>query len=147
MKEKITLFMETTKKSPEQTISEIQILLSKFGIGQMQMRFDPNGNIESVYFTIKVADKEMPYKLPANHEALMELAKKGETKYLKAGDENQARRVAWRQIYKWMEAQIAIVRTNQTTIHQALLGYMMIDKDQTIFDKLVSTKFEGYLLE
>lgn len=145
-KEIITLWMETTKISPEKTITEIQKLLSKYGMGQMQMRFDPQGNVESVYFTLRIENKEIPYKLPANHQALLELAKQGQTKYLKYNDEDQARRVAWRQVYRWLEAVLAFSRSKQIPIYQTLLGHMMADKDQTIYEKLVANEFEGYLI-
>ena len=141
------LYMETTNKSAEQTISEIQILLRKHNLGRFQMIFSNDGKIESVYFSIRTKESEIPYKLPANHKPLMELAKQGKTKYLKPNDEEQAIKIAWRQIYRWIESQLALIQTQMVDIQEVFLPYMMVDNENTIYQKMLTNGFSGYLLK
>jgi len=144
MAEKITLFMESTKKSPEQTVSEIQMILKKIGVRDMLINYDEKGEIEAVSFTIQKDGGKIPFRLPVNHRPLWKLAQAGKTKYIK--DEMQARRVAWRQIYRWIEAQTALIFTEMVTVEEVFLPYMLLNENQTVYETFLEKGFNGYLL-
>lgn len=44
-----------------------------------------------------------------------------------------AERVAWRQLLRWVEAQLAMVDTGLSTVDEVLLPYMRGDDGQTIY--------------
>lgn len=94
-----TLYMETTKKEPEETSAEIAFLLKNYGLTKYMHDYK-DGEIVGCTFGIKVKGKEIPIKLPVRWAVLWEMAQRGETKYIK--DEAQARRVAWRQSHRWI---------------------------------------------
>ncbi len=131
-----TLYMETTKKEPWDTISEISGLLRAFSVQDTLMNYDDQGNIVAFSFTLKTEDNLIPYRLPVNHLPLWDMAQRGETKYIR--DEQQARRVAWRQILRWLEAQLALVEIKMVSADQVLLPYMMINSKQTVYDTYVA---------
>ncbi len=132
---KKTIFMETTKKEPEDTISEITKLLRQYDMRDSMMNYE-YGQIIAFSFTIQVGENLIPYKLPVNYGPLWILAQNGKTKYIR--DEDQARRVAWRQILRWLEAQMALVDIEMVGIDQIFLPYMMVDNTNTVYDKYVA---------
>ncbi len=136
---KRTIFMETTSIDPEKTIAAIRNILRKYGVRKILTDYDPNGELESVSFTMLVENMEVPFKLPADHRALLTLAARGETKYLKRGDEDHARRIAWRQILRWVEAQMALVDVGMVTADQVFMPYIMIDSQgRTLYEEMIS---------
>ena len=126
-----TIFMETTKISPEKTIAQIQELLSKHGVKNVMLQYDGFGNISAMSFTL--IDSQVPYLLPARHESLIKLAEREKLRYLKSNDEDQARRIAWRQVFRWIEAQIAMIEIGMVEMQEVFLPYMMVDEYRTIF--------------
>ena len=140
-----SLYMETTKKTPEQTISEIQALLKPFRVRDILMKYDYDGEITAFSFTLDITERRIPFKLPIRHEPLWKLAQEGQTKYIKT--EEQARRVAWRQIYRWLESQLALVEINMVNIEEVFLPYMMIDNDKTVYQNYLDNGFQNLLME
>lgn len=150
---KRTIHMETTKVSTTKTLGEIQEVLRKHGMRRFNLMYE-DGEVNAVHFTLILQipgqvdlHHEMPYKLPADHKALLTLAGRGETRYLKKDDIEQARRVAWRQVLRWVEAQFAMAELEMVRPEQIFLPYMIVDEEEnTVFDKMQSTGFQGYLL-
>ena len=59
----------------------------------------------------------------------------------------QARRVGWRIIKDWLEAQMALLELNMVKIQEVFLPYIIGIDGKTIYEKLESKGFSGYLLE
>jgi hypothetical protein len=57
----------------------------------------------------------------------------------------QAKRVAWRQILRWVEAQLALTETKMAKLHEVFMPYLIVDKGQTIFEKLESQNWKFQL--
>lgn len=129
-----TLYMETTQKDPSETAGEIQKFLKDYGLSRFMLNYK-NGDIAGVVFAIDINGKEIPYKMPCNHLPLWKMAQARETKYIKT--EDQARRVAWRQVLKWIQAQMALIETGIVKLEEVFLPYMIVDnkKELTVFDK------------
>ena len=136
-----TLYMETTKKSPEQTGAEIANVLKNYGLAKFMTDYK-NGEVIGCIFAIEIDGKEIPMKLPVNWKPLLEMAKMGETKYIKPGDTAQAKRVAWRQVFRWMEAQLSLVEIGMVKIQEVFLPYMMVNEKQTLFELMESNNYK-----
>ena len=145
MASKISLYMETTKKEPEETLGEIQLVLRKFGARKFLTCYDEHGEIEGVSFTVWDNDKEIPFKLPINHKPIIQMFRERKTRY--GGDERQAKRVAWRQILKWIEAQLALVQLQMVEIKEVFLPYLMVSDNSTLYQRMLTSGFKGYLEE
>lgn len=126
-----TIFMETTTKSVEQTAAEIQKELKDYGLKQFMFTYD-GGEIAGVHFSLEVGPAQMSYRLPINHRPLWVKAQKGQTKYIKT--EDQARKVAWRQTLRWIEAQLALVDTGMVELPEVFLPYMLAEKERTVYE-------------
>ncbi len=144
---KRTIFMETTSIKPEKTIAEIQMVLRNYGVRQVMTEYNIDGSVASVSFTMEIEAALVPFKLPADHKPLLAMAQRGETKYLKRNDEEQARRIAWRQILRWVQAQMAMVDIGMVTADQVFMPYIMIDaKGTTLYQQMISRGMGQYQL-
>lgn len=142
----MTLYMETTKISPDQTVGEIQRLLGKYGAANVQLEYE-KGEVKAVAFLIVINEKRVPFMLPCRYEAILDFMykrkKRGvQSERVHAGMKDQAKRVAWRQILRWIEAQLALVETNMVKIEEVFLPYLVVDKrGTTLFGKMQNDQF------
>src|SRR5664279_2816228 len=98
----------TTTLNSEQTIGEIQKLLSDYGVTAMMTEYEGR-NVSAVSFRMTVGDRPMGFKLPCNWRAVLEVFKSqgitsARIKHKDKNLENQAIRTAWRIIKVWIEA-------------------------------------------
>lgn len=131
-----TLYMETTKKSPEETSAEIENKLSHYRLSKY-MKDYKDGEVTGCIFSLELRGKHVPIRLPVRWEPLLEMANRGETKYIRAGDKSQAKRVAWRQVLRWIESQLALVDLEMVEIAEVFLPYMMVNNKKTLYQHLV----------
>lgn len=136
--------METTKIDPEQTVGEIQKVLGKYGAEKILTEYK-NNEVSSVSFSIKINNNDIPFKLPCRQEAIYKFLSCRIKKYHSGTEKRiqiQAKRVAWRQILRWIEAQLALVETNMVKIQEVFMPYIQVNEKQTLFDKLEQEKFK-----
>lgn len=129
---KKTLFMETTEVTPEKTAGEILGLLGSTPmVRRVTSSYSDTGEITGIAFGIQMGPLEHFYELPARVEPVYEALckKKGvnpdwnlkETP-LKA----QAKRVAWRQLLRWTQAQLAMIETGMVAPQEVFQPYLLI---------------------
>lgn len=137
-----TFYMETTRIDPKRTVGEIQELLGKNGANAILINYDA-GDIVALSFKIRWNDVDVPFMLPCRWQAVEALLKK-ENKRPRYDDsyERWAKRVAWRQILRWVEAQLALVQTSMVSIHEVFLPYIQSKSGQTIFQQMEQNKFQ-----
>lgn len=136
------LFMESAEISPDRTISQIEAVLIQYGATAVLKEYQA-GSIEAVSFKIKIGDKEVPFRLPCRWQAIAEIfikRKAGKwnytvSEYTKQVMREKARRVAWRQILRWVEAQMALVDTSMVTVHEVFFQYISTSKG-TVYEVL-----------
>lgn len=137
----------STKIQPEQTIGEIQKMLSIHGVMAMMTEYDGR-NVSAVSFKMNVDGKPMAFKLPCNWRCVQNIFKepKHRSKLKCRMDEidEQAIRTAWRIIKDWIEAQLALVEVNMVTIPQVFLPYAIMKDGRTLSEHVESDP--GFLL-
>jgi len=147
----------TTKIPVEKTISEIESLLSKSGANKILKEYDTESNITSVSFIINTDQGSLPFKLPMNQQAVMGVINQqiGEYRRQASGkqvrmvppifrnDFEQARRVGWRIIKDWLEAQLALFFLQMVKMEEIFLPYLYDEKtNKTMFQKLEEKGFQ-----
>jgi hypothetical protein len=122
----------STKIEPEQTISEIQKMLSAHSVSAMMTEYDGR-NVSAVSFRINIEGKPMGFKLPCNWKAVKEIFK-GEPRIrnTRLNTDEQAIRTAWRIIHAWVKAQLALVEVNMVTVPQVFLPYAIMKDGRTL---------------
>lgn len=98
----------TTSISVLKTAGEIQEILARAGARTVFVEYGPDRIPDAISFWVEVKGQMISFRLPSRwqgvYQALMN--SNAERKYK---SEDQARRVAWRIIKDWTEAQVAII--------------------------------------
>jgi hypothetical protein len=133
------LFMETTQVSPQKSVNEIQDLLVTYGATAILTEYD-NGEVIAVSFKHKTGDIEIPYRLPSRWQEVKKLLAKARRS--SSNIDAEAKRIAWRQTRRWVEAQLAYVQTNQVKFEQVFLAYMQVGLgSETLYERLEGNRF------
>lgn len=128
------MFMETTRIAPERTVSEIQGILARHGANAILMEYEAM-NVSAVSFKYAVDGTQIPFMLPCRWRSIETvLRKSGKRPRYDDTFESWARRVAWRQILRWVEAQMAMVETNMVKVQEVFFPYIQTANGKTLFE-------------
>lgn len=128
--------METTKISTVKTVTEIQVILGEHGATKVVMDFQGN-QVDGIAFMYPWENgQEVPFRLPCRWREIETILRKNHR--ARHGDtfEEWARRVAWRQILRWIQAQFALVETNMVKVSEIFLPYVVMKNKETMFEKI-----------
>lgn len=138
------IYMETTQIEDTKTVAEIQDLLARRGASCVQVDYH-QGKVEGLAFQLLVGESFIPFRLPCRWKKLEALLKRsGKRPRKKDSFELWARRVAWRQILRWVEAQLAIIETGMVQMHEVFLPYALTNAgghECTMFEMIEQQKF------
>ena len=131
----------TTKISPDTTIGEISQMLSRFGAKRIITDYDDDGAAKQVQFMLDVKGRIIFYQLPCNAEGVLKTLERDrvESRYRNI---DHAKKVAWRIIRDWVEAQIAIVDAGQAQMAEVFLPYAVAKDGTTLFSQLETGKIK-----
>lgn len=137
----MTLYMETTEVKDHRTVAEIQDLLSKNHATAVMVNYD-HGKVSAVSFQLTVDGQVVPFRLPCRWNAVEVMLRKTGRNPRK-GDtwEDWSRRVAWRQILRWVQAQLAMVETGMVKTQEVFLPYVMVGGAKTMYEVIEGKKF------
>ena len=137
----------STTIAVDKTVSEIEKILSVHGAKKIMKQYDNNGLISMVAFTIETPNGEMPVKLPARVDRMLEVFKLGVSsgKLTKSfwNNREQAARTAWRTIKDWVDAQMALVAVEMVKVEEIFLPYVYDERlGQTLFEAIQENKVD-----
>jgi hypothetical protein len=131
------IYMETTEIAAERTAAEVSAVLVQAGASSVSIRYD-NGKIIGMSWTMRVGANELPFAMPARVEPVYELLKSRRTGYLhnqaKERIRLQAERVAWRQLLRWVQAQLAMIEVGMVKRAEVFMPYMQQADGSTFFE-------------
>ncbi len=118
----------TTQIDPAKTAGEITRILARFKAKRIQHEFDDDGDLAALSFSIVIDGVEVAYRLPARPEGVLAaLRKEAQPRYRNL---NHAKRVAWRIVKDWIDAQLAIIEAGAALAHEVFLPYMLVGTDE-----------------
>lgn len=148
-----TLHMETTKIDPGKTASEIQQVLGDFGCQAIMTEYDGARNACGMSFIVNLPDgRGLSFRLPINVQPIFQILN-GRRKYSidrennKGRDMEQARRVAWRQVLRWIQAQLALIEVGMVRTEEVFLPYMTNNQGLTLYQAISDGGFSFPQLE
>lgn len=147
MSEKKTLFMETTEIPAERTAAEISAVLIRAGARQIATDYH-DGSITGMRWTIKtISGREMYFAMPARvdpiHHTLLKRRTRGLTPKVKIELRRQAERVAWRQLLRWTQAQVALIECGMSEAQEVFFAYQLhVESGKTLFDLFQAHQFK-----
>lgn len=113
----------TTEVAVGRTIGQIQGLLVEAGARKVITDYDDVGNVTGVSFAVETVAGLRGFTLPV-HAERVEAVLRREKVAPRYSTPEHAERVAWRIVKDWLEAQLAIIRTEMVTLDQVMLPYM-----------------------
>ena len=144
----------STRISVEITISQIEKILSSHGATAIMKEYDKAGKVTAMNFIVDYSEgKSIPFRVPLNVQALMEKInydidhpqrREGRIPSTRKNDMDYARRVGWRIIRDWIDAQMAFVDMGQVKITQVFLAYAYDGlKKKTFYEVLEENNFNS----
>jgi hypothetical protein len=142
----------TSDKPIEKIFAELQQTLAAHGAKQISYEYGDDGKVHGVDFAITVHDHRIRVKLPARIEQAQAVLKRQWDDGLishKRGREStygddQAYRVAWRNILDWVQAQMALLEIGMAKMEEVFLPYMQDRDGVTLFERMEQ---RGFLLD
>lgn len=122
----------TTTVPVNRTVAQIQGLLVEAGARQIGMEYSSTGSPIAVGFLTETPHGPRRFVLPINAKRV-ETVLKREKAPTRFTTPEHAERVAWRIVKDWLEAQLAIIRTEMVTLDQVMLPYMTGDDGRTVY--------------
>lgn len=122
-----TIFMETTRVEASRSVQEITSALVKGGARAIQTEYDGNGKITGIQFTVKTDGKLLAFKMPARLEVIRRELKKRSTSRNIQLIEERAERVAWRQLFRWVQVQMAMIDMGMAEMSEVFFAYSQPD--------------------
>jgi hypothetical protein len=135
-----SLLNYTTKIEAAQTAAEIMGVLSKVGTRGASIDYDPDGVPVALAFAIEAPHGEMAFRLPSRWEGVHAvLTRDWEQRRIegKYASKLQAKRVAWRILKDWCEAQVALIQVGMVKTEEVFLPYALTANRQTFFEAYV----------
>lgn len=129
----------TTSIDFNKTVGEIYAILARAKVQQISTDYE-NGMPSAIKFMMVFHEQEIHFRLPCNVEGVYKSLCNAPKVPYRLKTEEQARRVSWRIIKDWIEAQLAIVESRQAEMTEVFLPYVVVDGGQTLFQHFTETK-------
>lgn len=133
--------MASTKISESKTAGEVSEELAKAGAGRIMTEYE-FGSACGISFMIERNGVVLSFRLPLNWEGVLQSMLLDKTTPRHFCIEDQARRVAWRVILRWVQAQIALIESGSATLDQVFLPYLQTGDGKTVYQRFSENKFK-----
>lgn len=114
----------TTGVESIKTVGEIQAMLAKAKATRIMLDYE-DGEPGALTFQLH----GNPYQLPCRWQAVQKLLRSDLKEVAQRGvTDARARRIAWRIIKDWVEAQLALIQTGMVDADEVFLPYQIVTK-------------------
>lgn len=140
----------TRTEGMKYTLDKIQKILIEHNAKSINFEYK-DGRVVGIIFVLEVKGKDFGFKIPARVENVKRIFDKQGYRY----DPDQPYRTAWANIRDWVDAQMALIESEQAKTEEVFLPYMIVDgKTKTLFEsyedsgfaKLTSGPIEGEII-
>jgi hypothetical protein len=138
--------MENTEVPPAKSAGSIVSLLVAAGAREVTMIHGEQKKLIGIRFTFVQGELVFPFSIPVRIEQLfnrMWNARKNKYSANKPKIQDQAERVAWRQLFRWVEAQVALIDTGMVSNVEVFTAYCQDAQGRTVYDLLVESKIKA----
>ncbi len=120
-------------QSPTSSIAVIEELVVKRMNATQFFKEYKDGKIVAVVFVIPTKHGYRSFKLPARVNQVIR-ALYGEKREYSPQQWEQARITAWANVRDWVDAQVALIETEQVKVEEVFLPYMANERGETLFE-------------
>lgn len=123
----------TTTIAATKTVGEIQAMLGKAGATRIMMDLEKG---EPTALVFELAAK--PFRMPCRWEQVYKVIMRDDKIPARLSTHEQAKRIAWRIIKDWTEAQLALIQTGMVSAEEVFLPYQIVGSSgETVWDVYV----------
>ena len=128
----------TTKIAVGKTVTEIQTILAKAGAASVRTDYE-KGEPVAIYFLVTINGALVPFRLPADWQGTYKIISKDWSIPRSLRTEEQAKRVAWRVLKGWVEAQMAFIEFGQASMAQLFLPHAIRRDGRTFYGEVATS--------
>ncbi len=125
----------TTEISAARTVGEIQNILARAGAASIRVDYQDK-EPDAVIFMLMIGYAPVEFRVPSRWQGVHSILHRDDSPGMrpKFRTEVHARRVAWRIVKDWIEAQLALVESGQATLPQLFLPHAIRADGQTLYE-------------
>jgi hypothetical protein len=131
------IYLENTEVPPERTAGEITGLLVRAGARHIQTEYGTGGELEGLRWSMQLAQQVLWFSMPVRtagvFKQLMNRAQKHSPVYDAPKLQQKAKRVAWRQLLRWTEVQVAMIQSEMVEAVEVFLPYLQGQSGQSLY--------------
>jgi tRNA nucleotidyltransferase/poly(A) polymerase len=138
-------YLYTTKCSADRTIAEISKILAQNRAQKILTEYSDAGEVNALSFQIAGPHGILTFRLPCKAEKMLKVLEQDrvDKRYRTLEHANS---VAWRCVKAWLEAQLALLRTEMVEFAELLLPYVQREDGKTLYEHLEESRFKGLAL-
>lgn len=144
--QKQTLYMETTQIHPSVTAAQIVNELVKMGATQVNTEYRDT-EIVGLRWIMRVNGHDRVFSMPVRIAAIEAILLKRvvrRTKDINRKIKEQSRRVAWRQLLRWVQAQMCMIECGMAEREEIFFPYLQHpETGRTVFEHFRETGFRA----
>lgn len=130
----MALLNYSTQMPVQRSVAQVHGLLVEAGARQIGTDYDQTGSPIGVMFVTETPAGSRAFSVPINAKRVQAVLEREKVERRFRSYEH-AQRVAWRIVKDWLEAQLAIIRTEMVTLDQVMLPYMKIGpQGETVYE-------------
>jgi hypothetical protein len=132
----------TTRVEARRTTLEIQDMLVDAGARGVMLEYDAQKQPIALTFQIELQGQWISFRLPSKWQGVFNSLRNNTKIERKLRTEEHARRVAWRIIKDWTEAQLAMVQAQTAELPEVFLPYAVNPRtSRTLYDEFKSGNY------
>jgi len=121
----------STKIDAWKTCNEVQQILSKHNVTHFSIKNEGSFPV-ALSFCVEFKGQPLNFLLPCNYQGVLSCFKKDRKVPRSSENIEQALRTSWRIVKDWVEAQMALIESEQATIEQIFLPYLINSEGKTL---------------
>ena len=131
------LYLETTDVAASRSAAEITAALVAAGATQIATEYE-KGKIKSLRWMMNIEGRQELFDMPARVEPIYKIIKDRNrntwlTDKQKQAMQEKAERIAWRQLLRWIQAQMAMIECGMAKPAEVFFAYVMTPNGETIY--------------
>jgi hypothetical protein len=144
-----TLYMETTTIPANRTIGDITARLVEAGARAIRTEYGEGGKPVALCWSMMIHQMPVFFQMPAKIEPLFKYLRQRRRGYMGAKDlarlQEQAERIAWRQLLRWVEVQLSLIEIGMVEYAQVFLPYVQENEGstRTVWDVFREQRFKA----
>ena len=115
------------------SVAEIQKILMLHDADKVMVEYQDKMPV-ALTFQVKTAQGFISFKLPANWEGVLRALTRDSSVPKASKTKHHALRVSWRILRDWIEAQMAMIEAELTSVDQVFLPYALTKTGKTVYE-------------